>query len=692
MNASDELCINTLRFLAVDAVEAARSGHPGLPLGAAPMMYVVWDRFLRHNPRNPAWIDRDRFVFSPGHGCALLYAMLHLTGHDLPLEELRRFRQWGSRTPGHPEYGVTPGVEATTGPLGQGFGMGVGMAMAEAHLRSVLNREGFPFIDHYTYGLVSDGDLMEGVASEAASLAGRVGLGRLIYLYDANGITIEGSTDLAFTENVPARFEAYGWHTARVEDGNDLEAIERAIHAARGETRRPSLILVRTHIGYGSPKQDTAGAHGEPLGPEAARATKQALGWPQEPRFHVPEEARARLHRVLERGEEAESRWQTLLREGAARHPDLAARLEDLREDRLPAGWDADLPSFRGEPMATREASGKVLNALAPRLPGLLGGSADLAPSTKTLLKGAHDFGPEPEARNGTDGGGDGEVDDPEDRGEPAATSSSYRGRNVRFGVREHAMGAAVNGLALHGGIVPYGASFLTFSDYMRPSIRIAALMQSRSIFVFTHDSVGLGEDGPTHQPVEQLMSLRAIPGLTVFRPADANETAAAWKLAVARRRPAVLALSRQKLPVLDPDRYPIAAGVPRGGYVLAEAEGGGPDIILLATGGEVALILEARGALAAEGIRARCVSLPSLEIFREQPEAYRREVLPPGTPRLSVEAGSPLGWREIVGDAGDVIGLDRFGASAPGTEALEKLGFNVPHVLERALRLLRKG
>ncbi|MGB8064923.1 MAG: transketolase [Candidatus Sulfotelmatobacter sp.] len=664
MSDLDQLCVNTLRFLAVDAVEKANSGHPGLPLGAAPMAYVLWSRFLRHNPLNPAWPNRDRFVLSPGHGCALLYALLNLTGYDLPLEELKRFRQWGSKTPGHPEYGLTSGVEATTGPLGQGFAMGVGMALAEAHLSACFNRPGFRLVDHYTYGIVSDGDLMEGVASEAASLAGALCLGKLIYLYDNNHISIEGKTDNVFTESVQHRFEAYGWQVLTVDDGTDLEAIENVIRAAHADTKRPSLIAVGNHIGYGSPKQDTAAAHGEPLGAANVKATKQRLGWPLNPAFLVPDAASAHFLEGVAKGKLLEQEWRTVLQEYAEEHSSLAHQYEQVMRGELPARWDSDLPVFRPEdgPMATRDASGKVMNALAQRLLQLMGGSADLAPSTKTILVGYGDFG-----------------------------FGKDCGRNLHFGVREHAMGAIVNGLALHGGIMPYSATFLTFSDYMRPALRMAAMMQTNTTFIFTHDSIGLGEDGPTHQPVEQLLSLRAIPGLVLIRPADANETAAAWRIAVTQRGPVALALSRQKLPILDSQRYPIEQGVAHGAYVLAEAEGRQPDVILIGTGSEVHLILRAQEELLRRGVRARVVSMPSWELFDQQPVDYRARVLPQGVPKLAVEAGVTRGWRDYVGDSGDIIGLDRFGASAPGAVVMEKLGFNVEHVVARATGLVRR-
>ena len=662
MTDLDRTCVNTLRFLAVDAVEKAKSGHPGLPLGAAPMAYVLWDRFLRHNPADPKWSNRDRFVLSAGHGSALLYALLHLSGYDLPIEELQRFRQWGSRTPGHPEHGLTPGVEATTGPLGQGFAMGVGMAIAERHLASTFNRDGFPLVDHHTYGIVSDGDLMEGISSEAASLAGTLGLGKLIYLYDDNQVSLEGPTRWAFTEDVAGRFEAYGWQVLRVPDGNDLTGIESALRDARAETARPTLICVRTHLGYGSPVQDTREAHGEPLGPANLRATKEKLGWPLDPPFYIPEEARSHFHQAVDRGARWEREWEDLLNAFRAQHPDGGRAFEDQLAGVLPAGWDADLPSFRpGDgPMATRDASQKVLTAVAPRLPALLGGSADLSPSTKTLVPGSPDFS----AADGT-------------------------GRNFHFGVREHAMAAVVNGMALHGGLLPYGATFLTFSDYARGGLRLAALQQTHAIFVFTHDSIALGEDGPTHQPVEHLASLRAIPGFTVFRPADANETSAAWRVAVEHPRPIALVLTRQKLPILDASTYPIAEGVRRGGYVLSEAPSGAPEVVLLATGSEVPLVLEAQQQLQQRGTRVRVVSLPSWEVFDEQSASYRDSVLPPGLPKVSVEAGVTLGWARYVGAAGECIGVDRFGASAPGPVVQRELGLTVDHVLESVRRVM---
>ncbi|MCI4323516.1 MAG: transketolase [Thermoplasmata archaeon] len=656
MTDLDGTCVNTLRFLAVDAVERAKSGHPGLPLGAAPMAYVLWDRFLHHNPADPHWPDRDRFVLSAGHGSALLYALLHATGYDLPMTELQKFRQWGSRTPGHPEYGHTPGVEATTGPLGQGFAMGVGMAIAERHLASTFNRDGFALVDHYTYALVSDGDLMEGIASEAASLAGTLGLGKLVYLYDDNHVSLEGPTSWAFTEEVGRRFEAYGWFVIRVPDGNDLGSIDAAIRQARAQSTRPTLICVRTHLGFGSPVQDTREAHGEPLGPVNTRSTKEKLGWPVEPPFHVPADAGAHLRTAKDRGAGWQKAWEAVRERYRAQYPAEARAFEAQLSGELPGGWETHLPSFvvSEGPMATRDASQKVLNALAPLVPALLGGAADLSPSTKTLLPGSPDY-------SATDG----------------------VGRNFHFGVREHAMVAVVNGMALHGGVVPYGATFLVFSDYARGALRLAALQQTHAIFVFTHDSIGMGEDGPTHQPVEHLASLRAIPGFNVYRPADANETVAAWGAALKRPGPTALILTRQKLPILDPSMYPIPAGVPRGGYILKDAPSGSPDVVLLASGSEVALVLEAQTRLAAQGTQARVVSLPSWRLFEEQERSYRDSVLLPGIPKVSVEAGVTQGWDRFVGSEGECLGLDRFGASAPGPVVQKELGFTVEHVLE---------
>jgi transketolase len=662
MSDLDQTCIDTIRFLAVDSVEKAKSGHPGLPLGATPMAYVLWDRFLRHNPTDPHWPNRDRFVLSAGHGSAMLYALLHLTGYDLPMSELQQFRQWGSKTPGHPEYGRTAGVEATTGPLGQGFAMGVGMAIAEQHLASAWNVEGVPLVDHYTYGIVSDGDLMEGIASEAASLAGTLGLGKLIYLYDDNHVTLEGPTSWAFTEDVGRRFEAYGWQVLRVADGNDLGAIEQAIREAQAEHSRPTLIAVRTHIGYGSPVQDTREAHGEPLGPANLRATKEKLHWPLEPTFLVPADALSHLREALERGAQWQDEWEALRAKFRTQHPERAAEIDAQFDGKLPAGWDSALPVFGAVdgPMATRDASQKVLAALGPKLPALIGGAADLSPSTKTLLPGSPDY-----------------------------SADDGAGRNFHFGVREHAMVGVLNGLALHGGLLPYGGTFLVFSDYARGAIRLAALQQTHVVFVFTHDSIGMGEDGPTHQPIEHLVSLRAVPDLKVFRPADANETVAAWRAGIEQSGPAALVFTRQKIPILDPARFPIREGVPHGGYVLSESSTAPPGIILIATGSEVSLALDAQAKLKDRGVSARVVSLPCWRLFDEQTQAYRDSVLTPGTPKLSIEAGATLGWSRYVGTSGTAIGIDHFGASAPGPVLQKEFGFTVDHVLEVAMRLL---
>jgi transketolase len=677
----EELCINTIRMLSVDAVEKAKSGHPGAPMGLAPSAYVLWTRFLRHNPTNPSWPDRDRFVLSAGHGSMLLYSMLHLTGYDLPLEQIKQFRQWGSRTPGHPERELTSGVETTTGPLGQGFGNGVGMAIAEAYLAARYNRAGFEIVNHFTYGIVSDGDLMEGVAAEAASLAGHLKLGKLIYLYDNNHISLAAATDLTFTEDCAKRFDAYGWHTQAVDDGNDLEAIDRALSAAHSEATRPSLIMVRTHIGYGSPgKQDTFEAHGAPLGEAEVKLTKQRLGWPTEPPFLIPEQARAHFREAVTKGQRAEAEWQEKFAAYGHKFPELARELDQALRTQLPDGWEKSIPDFPADTkgLATRVASGKVLNALASKLPTLMGGSADLNPSTHTVLQKLGDFQcPE---QTFTDSQG------------AAGGGFSYAGRNLHFGVREHGMGAALNGMAAHGGIIPFGSTFLIFSDYMRPSIRLAALMGLGVIYVFTHDSIGVGEDGPTHQPVEQLSSLRAIPRLIVIRPADANETAVAWRVAIeSRDRPVALALTRQNVPTLDRTQFASAEGLRRGAYILAEAPRPRADIVLIATGSEVSLAVTAREKLLEQNIQTRVVSMPSWELFDIQPPEYRDSVLPKSIkPRLAVEAALPQGWHRYVGDAGDVIGVERFGASAPGNVVMEKLGFTVDHVVERAVALLK--
>jgi transketolase len=678
----DQLCINTLRFLSVDMVQKANSGHPGLPLGAAPMAYVLWTRWLRHNPRHPLWFDRDRFVLSAGHGSALLYSLLHMTGYDLSLDDIQHFRQWGSKAPGHPERGHTPGVEVTTGPLGQGLANAVGMAIAEAHLASRFNRPQQAIVDHYTYALVSDGDLMEGVSAEAASLAGHLRLGKLICLYDDNFVTLAGGTDITFSEDRGRRFEAYGWHTVALPDGNDLTAIDAALEAARAETSKPSLILVRTHIGYGSPEQDSFKAHGSPLGVENVRATKLKLGWPADSSFLIPLEAMAHFRDIAQRGADHERNWDERLKAYAAAFPALFEELQDRMRAELPDGWDTDIPQFPADAkgLATRDASGKVMNAIAPKLPALIGGSADLDTSTKTALKGFGDFNPplsKEDDPQGSDSGG-----------------WSYSGRNLHFGVREHAMGAIANGLAAHGGFIPFGATFLIFSDYMRPPIRLAALMGLHVIHVFTHDSLALGEDGPTHQPVEQLAALRAVPNLMVIRPADANETAVAWRVALETRdMPVVLALSRQELPTLDRARYAPAEGLRRGGYVLSDAPHGKPQIILIASGSEVALIAAAADRLQHSGIAVRCVSMPSWELFDALPQSERDAVLPPAvSARLGVELGVEQGWDRYIGPQGDMLCVSRFGASAPADVVLREFGFTVEVVCSRAQALLARA
>jgi transketolase len=691
----DQLCINTIRALTLDAVQKANSGHPGLPLGAAPMAYVLWTRFMRYNPKNPKWENRDRFLLSAGHGSMLLYSLLYLTGYDLSLEEIKNFRQWESKTPGHPEYGLTPGVEITTGPLGQGFANGVGMAMGAAHLAAKFNQKDFSLIDHNVYAIVSDGDLMEGVASEAASLAGHLKLGKLIYLYDDNHVTIEGFTDLAFSENVPKRFEAYGWHTSTVADGNDLAAIEAAIRDAQSVADRPSLISVKTTIGYGMPTAGTRKAHSDAPGEEAVKETKRHLGWPEDKQFYVPDEALAHFREASERGAQQEREWKELVKQYQEQHAELGELWQQTISGDLPPDWETHLPDFAdAKPVATRVASGQVINALAPRLPMLIGGSADLGVSNNTDIKDSGDF-----------------------------EAGSYDGRILHFGVREHAMGATLTGMSLNGGLIPFGGTFMCFSDYMRPSIRLACLSEVQVIYVFTHDSIGLGEDGPTHQPIEHLAALRAIPHLFVIRPADVHEVREAWRLAILRRHaPTALALTRQKVPLIDRQVYASAEGLRRGGYVLAEAEAGSgepgtsptvregsagagvrsptvregnsgdhtPTLILIATGSEVSLALEAREQLQKDGIPTRVVSMPCVELFEEQKQDYRDEVLPPSiTARLAIEAGVRQGWDRYVGPKGDVICLDRFGASAPGEIALKNLGFNVENVIEHARTLL---
>lgn len=661
----DELTVTTIRTLAMDAVESAQSGHPGTPMGAAPLAWTIFSRFLRYDPADPDWPDRDRFVLSAGHASMLLYSLLHITGYDLSLEDIRGFRQWGSRTPGHPEHELTPGVEVTTGPLGQGFGMGVGMAMAERLLADRFNRDGYPIVDHRVFALCSDGDVMEGISHEAASLAGHLRLGKLVYCWDDNRITIDGSTDLAFSEDVTARFRAYGWHTLSVEDGQDAEALTDALEEAVAD-ERPSLIRVRTHIAWGAPtKQDTAAAHGSALGAEEVRATKEAYGWDPDLTFHVPEEVREHGRRLGERGTHLHREWRELLAAWGEAHPDLAREWERTSARRLPEDlWDR-LPDFAAdEKVATRKASGAVINALAGGLPELTGGSADLTGSNKTEIEDAPVF------------------------------TAARPGRYVHYGVREHAMAAALNGMARHGGIRPFGGTFLIFSDYMRPAVRLAALQATSVVFVFTHDSIGLGEDGPTHQPIEHLASLRAMPNLTVLRPADASEVPYAWRAALERDEgPTALVLARQGVPVIDRERYAPAEGTLKGAYVLAEASGGAPEGILIGTGSEVALCLEAREALEADGLPTRVVSMPSWELFDRQPEEYRREVLPPEVRgRVAVETGSPHGWERYVGDAGSIVGLERFGASAPGPEVQSGLGFTVERVVQVVRETLRGG
>ncbi|MFL6678985.1 MAG: transketolase [Burkholderiaceae bacterium] len=676
----DQQCIATLRFLSVDMVQKADSGHPGLPLDAAPMAYVLWTRFLKHHPANPLWADRDRFVLSAGHGSALLYSLLNVTGYGLTIDDLKQFRQWGSRTPGHPERGHTPGVEVTTGPLGQGLANAVGMAIAEAQLAGTYNRDGHAVVDHRTWAIVSDGDLMEGVASEAASLAGHLQLGKLICLYDDNEVTLSAGSEITFTEDKARRFEAYGWQAIKVADGNDVDAIDRALREAVADTTRPTLVLVRTHLGYGSPLQDSFKAHGSPLGDKNVKATKDKLGWPEAPDFHVPEAAARKFGEAQAAGEQAEAEWNRRMAAYAQAFPKEHDALQARLRGELPAGWDADMPVFPADAkgMATRVAGKHILAAIAPRLPALVGGSADLDPSTHTNLVDQGDFGPRPAADakpvEGADKGG-----------------TSPAGRNVHFGVREHAMGAIVNGMAAHGGFIPYGSTFLIFSDYMRPAIRLAALQKLHALHVFTHDSVALGEDGPTHQPIEQLASLRAIPGLTVIRPADANETAVAWKVAVTMKdRPVLLVLTRQDVPTLDRGKHPGADGLARGAYVIGGAEHDAPDLVLIASGSEVGLIVAAAETLGREGLRVRCVSMPSWDLFEAQTAAYRDSVLPPAaTKRLAVEAGSAMGWARWVGAAGDVIGIDHFGASAPAGLLLKEFGFSADNVVARARQLL---
>ena len=681
----DILSINTIRFLSADAVQKANSGHPGLPMGAAPMAYVLWTRFLKHDPSDPHWADRDRFVLSAGHGSMLLYSLLHLTGYSLSFEEIRSFRQWGSCTAGHPESNLTPGVETTSGPLGQGISNAVGMAIAEAHLAARFNKPGHEIVDHYTYVLASDGDLMEGVACEACSLAGHLKLGKLIVLYDYNGVTLAGSTSISFTEDVAARFRAYGWHVQRVEDGNeDLEGIERAIRAAQAVSDAPSIILVQTRLGYGAPKKEgTCEAHGSPLGPDELKAAKMKLGWPIEPEFWIPPEALDNFRRALPHGKKSHAEWNEQLRTYEKKFPEAFAEFKRRMTGELPRGWAEGLPAFRADPkgLATRKASETVMQSLAAKLPELMGGSADLNPSTFTWLKELGDF----QSPGISSGGNQGVVGGP----------WGYEGRNLHFGVREHAMGAIINGMALHGGFIPYGSTFLVFSDYMRPSVRLSALMNIGTVWIYTHDSVGVGEDGPTHQPVEHYMALRAIPGLLFIRPCDAAETVWAWRVAIGNRhRPTVLALTRQNVSTLDREVYAPAEGLLRGAYVLNPRDGGlRPDILLIATGSEVQHIVAAEKMLAEKGVRAQLVSMPCWDLFAEQPKEYRDRVIPPFVKaRLAVEMGISLGWERWVGDEGDTIALDRFGASAPAGRIMKEFGFTAEDVTLRALKLLGKG
>ncbi|NUO64488.1 MAG: transketolase [Gemmatimonadaceae bacterium] len=660
----DQLCIDTIRTLAMDAVQKADSGHPGTPMALAPLAYALFTKHMRHNPADPRWANRDRFVLSCGHASMLLYSSLYLTGYDLTLDDLKQFRQWESRTPGHPEYGYTPGVETTTGPLGQGVGNAVGMAVAEAHLAARFNREGHDVVDHYTYFICSDGDLMEGVSHEACSFAGHFRLGKLIGFYDDNKITIDGSTDLTFTDDTGKRFEAYGWHVLHLDDVNDLQAIDTVIAEAKAVTDRPTLVVTRTHIGYGSPNRvDTAKAHGEPLGVEEVKLAKQNLGWPSLEPFFVPDGVLEHTRQTREKGKALQATWEKSFAAYRAAFPKEAAELDRRLAGKLPEGWEKSLPSFTAEngAVASRAASGTVLNALAAVIPELMGGSADLAPSNNTLLKNVDTFTPE-----------------------------TPEGRNMHFGIREHGMGAIMNGMSLHGGVIPYGGTFLIFSDYMRPPIRLAAFMHRRVIYVYTHDSIGLGEDGPTHQPIEQLAALRCIPRMTTIRPADATETVEAWRAALLNEEgPTALVLTRQKLGFIDRTKYGAASGVLKGAYVLADAPDGKPKVVLMSSGSEVALALAAYEKLAAQGIAARVVSMPSHELFGRQPQGYRDGVLLPGTKKVAIEAAHPMSWYRWVGGDGEIIGIDRFGASAPYQTIYNELGLTVDKLVETARRLV---
>lgn len=667
MTEIEQKAINALRFLAVDAVDKAKSGHPGAPLGDAPMAYLLFHKYMRHNPKDSHWPNRDRFVLSNGHASALLYGVLHLTGYDVTIDDLKGFRQWGSRTPGHPEFGDTDGVEVTTGPLGQGFAMGVGMAVAERHLAARFNKPGFDVVDHYTYVMCSDGDLMEGVSHETASLAGTLGLGKMIYLYDDNSISLDGPTELSFTEDVQKRFEAYHWHVQIVQDGNDLEGISKAIEAAKAVKDKPSMIAVRTIIGYGSPVAGTNKAHGEALGPEHTKATKKNLGWPEDKSFWVPDDAEQHWHEAIERGAKFEQEWKELFGRYKQENPELAAEFERVIYKKvLPDGWEKSLPTFAADakPVATRSAGNTIMNAFASKVPEFFGGAADLSTSTKTVIKDGGNFHLDP------------------------------AGRNIYYGVREFGMCSMVNGMAVHGGVIPYGSTFFVFTDYCKPAIRLAAIMKSHSIFVFTHDSIGLGEDGPTHQPIEHLMMLRAVPNLIDLRPADANETAAAWKIALEAHAPAFFALSRQDLPILDTTKIDVMAGVARGAYIVEQGADSAEqlDLLIVGTGAEVWPALEAAKRLKGEGKKVRVISMPSWRLFEQQSEEYKDSIFPDHLPKLAVEAGAPLGWWKWVGRHGDVIGMDRFGASAPGTTVLEKFGFNAEGVYSRAIKLLERS
>ncbi|MBW1846511.1 MAG: transketolase [Deltaproteobacteria bacterium] len=663
--ALDDLCVNTIRTLAMDAIQKANSGHPGAPMGLAPAAYVLWTRLLKHNPDNPAWLDRDRFVLSAGHASMLIYNLLFLTGYALSLDELKNFRQWGSKTPGHPEFGHTPGVETTTGPLGQGFANAVGMAMAERHLASIYNKPGHEIVNHHTYMLCGDGDMMEGISSESASLAGHLGLSRLICLYDDNKITIDGKTDITFTEDVAQRFKSYNWHVLKVDDGNNLEAISNAISSAKAETDKPSLIVLSTHIAYGSPnKQDSSDAHGAPLGEEEIRLTKKNLGWPEDASFLVPEEALNKFRECVQNGNQAESEWQEIYSAYTKEYPDLAEKWVNATCAFLPDGWDSEIPEYSpsDDPVATRVASGKILNAIADKIPSLIGGSADLAPSNKTFITGSHEF-----------------------------QKNAYDGRNIRFGVREHAMGGILSGMLLHHGMRPYGGTFLVFSDYMRPSIRAACLMKLPVIYIFTHDSIAVGEDGPTHQPIEHVAALRAIPGLTVIRPADAAETAEAWRQAMKTTDgPVALILGRQKLPILDRSEGESVKKLSNGAYIVSDSTET-PDLILIATGSEVSIAVEAKKILVSKGVSTRVISMPSWELFEQTSSGYKKNIIPSEVKyRISVEAGSPFGWERYTGDSERIIGISSFGASAPGGTVMEKFGFTAENIVQKAMDLIK--